>query len=484
MSRLMMREITSAWAFLLLPLLIFHASSEPESSTARMEKAEQQALYLVIQDLVGNWWNGTALYPDPCGWTPIQGVSCDLFDGLWYVTALGIGPVLENSLQCAEEAKLSPLLFQLEHLRSLSLFNCFSSHRPTAVPSSSKWEKLAGSLQTLEFRSNRGLVGEIPANLGHLSNLQSLVLVDNSLAGELPVELGNLVHLKRLMLSGNKFSGQFPASLCHNLTELLILDLSSNSLSGSLPPSLCSLSSLLKLDLSNNQFHGSLPPELASLTHLTLLDLRSNNFSGAWFRSLAGMASLQDLLLSYNPWGGSLVELEWEALRNLTTLDLSHMGLTGTIPEAIASLKRLRYLALDNNHLSGSVSSGFAALPSLTALYLSGNNLTGKLEFSQEFYQRMGKRFACWNNPNLCYDAAVSMATGDVLYGVAQCKQDKEAASSNYEADPFATVDRRNPDHSSGLVASFWFPAASTGGVWWGIAVEEVVSMVLFAMIL
>lgn len=68
----MMREITSAWAFLLLPLLIFHASSEPESSTARMEKAEQQALYLVIQDLVGNWWNGTALYPDPCGWTPIQ----------------------------------------------------------------------------------------------------------------------------------------------------------------------------------------------------------------------------------------------------------------------------------------------------------------------------------------------------------------------------------------------------------------------------
>lgn len=178
------------------------------------------------------------------------------------------------------------------------------------------------------------------------------------------------------------------------------------------------------------------------------------------------------------------MELEWEALRNLTTLDLSHMGLTGKIPEAIASMKRLRYLALDNNHLSGSVSSGFAALPSLTALYLSGNNLTGKLEFSQEFYQRMGKRFACWNNPNLCYDAAVSMATGDVLYGVAQCKQDKEAASSNYEADPYARADRRNPDHSSGLVASFWFPAASTGGFWWGIAVEEVVSMVLFAMIL
>lgn len=39
---------------------------------APMEKAEQAALYSAIQGFVGDWWNGSDLYPDPCGWTPIQ----------------------------------------------------------------------------------------------------------------------------------------------------------------------------------------------------------------------------------------------------------------------------------------------------------------------------------------------------------------------------------------------------------------------------
>lgn len=37
-----------------------------------MEKTEQEALYYAIQGFVGNQWNGSDLYPDPCGWTPIQ----------------------------------------------------------------------------------------------------------------------------------------------------------------------------------------------------------------------------------------------------------------------------------------------------------------------------------------------------------------------------------------------------------------------------
>ena len=39
---------------------------------APMEKAEQEALYSTIQGFVGDSWNGSDLYPDPCGWTPIQ----------------------------------------------------------------------------------------------------------------------------------------------------------------------------------------------------------------------------------------------------------------------------------------------------------------------------------------------------------------------------------------------------------------------------
>lgn len=43
-----------------------------ESEGGPMEKTEQAALYSTIQGFVGDSWNGSYLYPDPCGWTPIQ----------------------------------------------------------------------------------------------------------------------------------------------------------------------------------------------------------------------------------------------------------------------------------------------------------------------------------------------------------------------------------------------------------------------------
>ncbi|URE28655.1 Leucine Rich Repeat [Musa troglodytarum] len=355
-----------------------------------MEETEREALYLAIQGFVGSHWDGRNLYPDPCGWTPIQGVSCDVFEGLWYVVVVNIGPVLDNSLECSQEAAFSPQLFELKRLRSLSFFRCFTSVNQTTTLSQD-WRKLSGSLETLEFRSNDGLTGAIPVDLALLSNLQSLVLVENSLTGELPQELGNL---------------------------LLILDLSGNSLSGSLPCSIGGMSSLLKLDLSNNHLNGDIPSELGKLKNLTLLDLRNNSLSGVT-PSLGDMASLRYMLLSDNPLGGNLMQLGLRNLRSLTTLDLSNTGFVGGIPEYITDSRRLRFIALDNNNLTGSVPKKFQELSGLTALYLNDNNLTGELEFSDEFYRRMGSRFAAWNNPNLCCRFESS---GRVLPGVQRCE--------------------------------------------------------------
>lgn len=66
-------SLTFSWIFLVW-FLRFTAPciAQDESVGAPMKRAEQVALYSTIQDFVGRWWNGSDLYPDPCGWTPIQ----------------------------------------------------------------------------------------------------------------------------------------------------------------------------------------------------------------------------------------------------------------------------------------------------------------------------------------------------------------------------------------------------------------------------
>ncbi|XP_047057705.1 piriformospora indica-insensitive protein 2-like [Lolium rigidum] len=438
------------------------APGEAEAEEAPMEEKEKRALYAAIESFVGKGWNGSGLFPDPCGQTPIQGVSCDLFNGLWYPTVMSIGPVLDNSLQCAPDAKFSPQLFDLRRLKSLSFYACFPATNPTPIPANS-WDKLAGTLETLEFRTNPGLTGAIPAALGRLASLQSLVVVDNNLTGAVPPELGALARLRRLVLSGNGLSGPVPATLGNGLhnDQLLIMDMSKNYLTGSLPPSLGGLKGLLKMDLSNNLLEGSVPPELAGLESLTLLDLRNNSLTGGLPEFVQGMASLQDLLLSNNPLGGTLMRSNWERMASLATLDLSNAGLVGTIPESMAAMSRLRFLALDHNRLSGAVPPKLAAMPSISAMYLNGNNLTGALQFSAAFYQRMGSRFASWDNPGLCY----SGAAGDgAPSGVAVCKDVQEPPTVGVRDRVDGTG--RKPEASSSLQASSSSSAAMVTGLW------------------
>ncbi|KAL5761493.1 hypothetical protein ACOSP7_017757 [Xanthoceras sorbifolium] len=419
-------------ALLLVLCLCVWCYGEGDMDVTPMEKTEKAALYNAIQGFVGNWWNGSDLFPDPCGWTPIEGVTCDMYGGLWYVTALNIGPIHDNSLGCAKNVEFRPQLFELKHLKSLTFFSCFrSSHQhPISIPSNG-WEKLSSSLESLEFRSNPGLIGQIPTSYGGLMKLQSLVLVENGLQGDLPRNIGNLTNLKRLVMSGNWFTGQIP-DMFGELTELLILDLSRNLLSGYLPLTLGHLTSLLKLDLSNNQLGGKLPREIGYLKNLTLLDLRSNNFSGELTKSLEEMYSLEQMVLANNPIGGDLVSIEWQNLQNLIIFDLSNTSLVGEIPESIAELKRLRFLGL------------------------SDNMLTGELKFSALFYGKLGKRFEAWNNSNLCYPFGL-MSTSHIPYGLKPCQADVTLLEPSSETK----LGGQNLNQNSNSMASLGFSSNS-----------------------
>ena len=70
----------------------------------------------------------------------------------------------------------------------------------------------SGRVSRLELQNN-ALSGQIPVELGSLTNLEQLRLNDNQLTGEIPNGLGLLENLTMLHLSGNQLTGCVPAAL-------------------------------------------------------------------------------------------------------------------------------------------------------------------------------------------------------------------------------------------------------------------------------
>ncbi|MDE2716852.1 MAG: hypothetical protein OXI33_07535, partial [Chloroflexota bacterium] len=185
----------------------------------------------------------------------------------------------------------------------------------------------SGRVSVLLLESNK-LVGELPKELGSLSNLKRLEFGNNQLTGEIPRELGNLSDLETLLLgSDSSYAG---------------------GLSGSIPKELGSLSKLEVLNLRFNLLTGDIPAELGNLTSLNSLLLGYNRLTGEIPAELGGLFNLKNLEIVYNGLTGD-IPAELGNLSNLTRLLLGHNQLSGEIPKELGNLSHLKALSMESN---------------------------------------------------------------------------------------------------------------------------------------
>ncbi|XP_062186748.1 receptor kinase-like protein Xa21 isoform X2 [Phragmites australis] len=233
---------------------------------------------------------------------------------------------------------------------------------------------------------NNSFSGELPSSISNLSTtLQTLYLGDNRISGIIPSNIGNLVGLKLLEMANSSLSGPIPESI-GRLQNLVELGLYNTSLSGLIPSSIGNLTQLNRLYAYYGNLEGPIPTTLGNLKNLFVLDLSTNRLNGSIPRELSGTIpdsigdciSLVRLLLDQNSFEGSIPQ-SLKNLKGLSLLNLTMNKLSGSIPGALASIGNLQQLYLAHNNLSGLILTVLQNLTLLSKLDLSFNDLQGEV---------------------------------------------------------------------------------------------------------
>ncbi|OMO62510.1 hypothetical protein COLO4_33048 [Corchorus olitorius] len=167
----------------------------------------------------------------------------------------------------------------LEHLGALLLgSNQFGGHIPRQLCQMQM-------LQFLDFSKNK-FAGNIPScprnNLFWRKKLQanSWVPVDFATKGNSYLYQGiPLTLMTGIDFSSNELAGNIPDEI-GELTELHSLNLSHNLLTGHIPTTLKNLKNLESLDLSHNSLTGQIPLEIVQIDTLQYFSVAFNNLSG------------------------------------------------------------------------------------------------------------------------------------------------------------------------------------------------------------
>ncbi|GAB4847413.1 hypothetical protein Ancab_039819 [Ancistrocladus abbreviatus] len=348
-----------------------------------------------LNALTQDWLNKPSSWndPDPCNWdgiscsnshvTSIQFASMDLVGQLTTdIVLLSALQILDLSYNQGLTGNLPHNIGELTQLKSLILVGCgFSGSIPYSV----------GSLRQLVFLSlnSNSFTGNIPASVGNLSNLYWLDLSDNQLTGSIPVSNGTtpgldmLVHTKHFHLGENRLSGTIPLDLFSSGMSLFHVLLDNNKLTGGIPSTLGLVRSLEVVRFDRNLLTGVAPSNLNNLTNLITLLLSNNKLTGS-IPNLTGMSSLSYVDMSNNTFNTSVVPLWFSTLQSLETLMMEKTGLQGPIPATLFSFPQLQTVILKNNNLNDSLDVGSGYSSQLQLIDLQ-NNFISEFTPKQEY---------------------------------------------------------------------------------------------------
>ncbi|GKV06528.1 hypothetical protein SLEP1_g18412 [Rubroshorea leprosula] len=125
-----------------------------------------------------------------------------------------------------------------------------------------------------EYDNVQTMVPKFQPKVFSLSNCRILDLGENSLFGSIPKWIGTLSSLSILRLKG-----QIPLEM-GNLSDLHSLNLSHNNLTGPIPSTFSDLKQLECMDLSFNDLNGEIPSQFTKLNSLAVFSVAHNNLSG------------------------------------------------------------------------------------------------------------------------------------------------------------------------------------------------------------
>ncbi len=103
-------------------------------------------------------------------------------------------------------------------------------------------------------------------------------------------------------------------------------------------------------------------------------------------------------------WSATISVCNWVGIRcderqhRVTGLNLSHMGLAGTIPPHLGNLSFLSHLSFRDNHFHGSLPSELASLRGLEVVSFGENKLDGEIPSWFGSLPKLEELYLCCNN--------------------------------------------------------------------------------------